>query len=193
MEKLEGFETAKTLTGESTQLPKGGYIAKIMDCKEIKGPGYAYLAFSFDIAEGEYKGYFTNIYKASTDENKKWKGTYNAFIPQKNNQYYEEGLIKFKTMTAAFEDSNNGYHWDWKEDKLKGKMIGVIFGEKEYKPDGKDDIFIITEAKGFRSVQQINSGKFKIPDLKKLKQSASTADAFTGFAPVDSDDDLPFK
>lgn len=185
MEKLNGFEQARVLTGERTQLPAGGYIAKIKDCKEVVGTNYSYLAFSFDVAEGEHKEHFAGLYNASTDENKKWKGIFHAFIPREGTQYYEDNLVRFKTMTVDFEESNPGYHWDWNETALKGKVIGVVYGEKEFKPDGSDDILTITEARYFTSVQKIRDGKFKLPKLKKLKETA-------GFIVDEDDGDLPF-
>lgn len=190
MEKLDGFEKARVLNGESTQLPKGGYIVKIMDCKEVKGNGYSYLAFSFDIAEGEYKGHFAGLYKESIDENKKWKGTYNVFVPQKDSQYYEDSLIRFKTMTSNFEDDNPGYHWDWDETKLKGKIIGIVYGEEEFKPDGRDEAIVITKPRYFTSSRRIKDNKYKIPQLKKLK--VQNNDILSGFTEADIDDDLPF-
>ena len=130
MQRLVGFENAKVMTGESTQLPKGGYIVKIMDCQEISGEKngkrYSYLAFSFDVCEGEYKNHFTNLYTASTDENKKWRGVLNVFVPQEGDVYYEDNLSRFKTMTANFEESNKGYAWNWDEKTLKNKVIGII-------------------------------------------------------------------
>ncbi len=191
MEKINGFEKVKTLTGESTQLPPGGYIVKIMDCREVKGYGYSYLAFSFDVAEGEYKDHFANLYRSNTDENKKWKGNYNAFIPQEGTAYYEDNLVRFKTMTVNFEESNPGYHWDWNEALLKGKIIGVVYGEKEYRPDGKEDVIVITEPRYFTGVQKIRDGKFKLPKLKKLKEESDTT-GFARLAENEADDDLPF-
>ena len=85
MEILKGYEKANVMTGGIPQLPKGGYIAKIMDChEEDSANGYRWLAFSFDIAEGEHKGHFAEQYRANTNENKKWRGTYNAFIPDES-------------------------------------------------------------------------------------------------------------
>ena len=199
MQELKGFETAKVITGGVPQLPKGGYIAKILDCKEeTSASGYTWLAFSFDISEGEHKGHFAEQYRANINENKKWRGTYNAFIPDENSQYYEENLNKFKTMIANIEESNSGYHWDWDETKLKGKTIGVIFGEKEFETEN-GDVIILTECRGFRSVDCIKNGKFKMPALKTLNggakkassQSSASANT-TDFTVIDSDDDLPF-
>ena len=198
MQQLKGYETAKVITGGIPQLPKGGYIAKILDCKEeSSASGYNWLAISFDISEGEHKGHFAEQYRANTNENKKWRGTYNAFIPDESSQYYEENLNKFKTMIANIEESNPGYHWDWDETKLKGKAIGVLFGEKEFETDN-GDVLIITKCRGIRSVECIKNGKFKVPALKTLSGSASAhttsaaSSAPTGFNAIDNDDDLPF-
>lgn len=196
MQQLKGFETAKVITGGVPQLPKGGYIAKILDCKEESRNGYSWLAISFDIAEGEHKGHFAEQYRANTNENKKWRGTYNAFIPEENSQYYEDNLNKFKTMIANIEESNPGYHWDWDETKLKGKLVGVIFGEKEFETES-NGIIIITECRGLRSVECIKENKFKMPALKKLSGTMSVSSANSSAAPFTAvedvdDDDLPF-
>lgn len=199
MQRLVGFENARVMTGESTQLPKGGYIVKIMDCKEISGEKngkhYSYLTFSFDVCDGEYKNHFTNIYNASTDENKKWKGVLNVFIPQEGDVYYEDNLSKFKTMTANFEESNKGYAWNWDEKTFKNKVIGIVYGEKEFMTnDG--EVIIITEPKYFTGTQRIKEGRFKIPAIKKLNQIAQTAQqssGFDAFTADDSDAKLPWE
>lgn len=195
MQQLKGFETAKVITGGVPQLPKGGYIAKILDCKEESKNGYSWLAISFDIAEGEHKGHFAEQYRANKSENKKWRGTYTAFIPDESSQYYEDNLNKFKTMIANIEESNPGYHWDWDETKLKGKLVGVIFGEKEFETES-NGIIIITECRGLRSVECIKENKFKMPALKTLSGAPSVSSASSSAAPFtaveDDDDDLPF-
>lgn len=194
MKQLKGYEGAKVITGGMPQLPKGGYIAKILDCKEESKNGYGWLAISFDISEGEHKGHFAEQYRANTNENKKWRGTYNAFIPDESSQYYEDNLNKFKTMISNIEESNPGYHWDWDETKLKGKIIGVIFGEKEFQPEN-GDLMILTECRGIRSTQCIKDGKFKMPALKTLNgaPSVQSASSTTLDKMVDDDDDLPFN
>ena len=195
MKQLKGFENAKVITGGVPQLPKGGYIAKILDCKEEESyNGYHWLAISFDIAEGDFKGHFAEQYRANTNENKKWRGVYNAFIPEEGSQYYEENLNKFKTMIANIEESNSGYHWDWDETKLKGKLIGVLFGEKEFETEN-NGVIIVTECRGIRSVDCIKDGKFKMPALKTLGKAPSVSAASSSsnsFTAIDDDDDLPF-
>lgn len=175
MKQLNGFEKAKIMTGVSTALPKGGYIVKIMDCTEVDGEKngrkYSYLSFYFDVVEGEYKEHFKAAYDAAPAETRKWKGIYNYFLPEEGSQYYEDNLNRFKTTIANFEESNNGFHWDWDEKKLKGKTIGIIYREKEFITDD-GEIKITTEACGFRSVESIRAGKYKVPDLKRLNNSA---------------------
>ena len=198
MKQLNGYEGARVISGESTQLPKGGYVVQIKACEEVSGSkngnDYSYLAFSFDIAEGEFKDHFASVYKNSKDENKKWRGVRNEFIPQEGSQYYEDKLSRFKTMIANFEESNPGFHWDWDEKKLVNKYIGIIYREKEFKTtDG--EIIIITEPYAFRSTDLIRNGKYKVPPVKKLPESTtpSTTD-FASFLPVsDDDDELPFS
>ena len=190
MKQIKGYEKAKVISGGFPQLPKGGYVAEILDCKEESKNGHSWLAISFDICEGEHKGHFKEQYKANTNENKKWRGTYNAFIPDESSPYYEDNLNRFKTMITNIEESNSGFHWDWDEGKLKGKRIGVVFGEKEFKTsDG--DIIIVTECRFIRSVESIRSGKFKIPNLKALNNENRPVQP-ADFTVVEDDDDIPF-
>ena len=75
------------------------------------------------------------------------------------------------------------------EKKLKGKIVGAVFGEKEYEFNGNHGFFVT--CRGFRTVDAIRSGKFKVPDKLMLKKSTSD----NGFFPVDDtadDSDLPF-
>ena len=199
MKPLKGFEDAKVIRGENTQLPKGGYIVQIKACEEIsrtskKGNAYTRYDFSFDVAEGEYKDHFANVYKNSKDENKKWRGVHNEFIPQEGSQYYEDNLSKFKTMIVNFEESNPGFHWDWDEKKLVNKYIGIIYREEEFKADD-GNIKITTKPYIFLSVDSIRNGKYKVPPVKKLPENTTPATTdFASFLPVsDDDDELPFS
>lgn len=194
MKRIDGFENAKIFTGEGKGLPKGGYIIKIQDCAEVSGNkngrAYSYLSFSFDISEGDYKDHFRELWQNSTDETKKWKGIYNVFIPQPGDQYYDENVSRFKTIIANFEESNPGYHWDWNEKTLKDKYIGIIYREKEFLTND-NELIIITEPYGFRSVQTIRDGKYKMPNIKKLSKD-TVSNVPQGFSPA-VDDKLPWE
>ena len=57
IKSYNGFKAERTAAKET--LPAGGYVAKIMDASVIKYDWGEVLKIDFDIAEGEYKGFFT--------------------------------------------------------------------------------------------------------------------------------------
>ena len=195
MKQLANYENARIITGESTLLPAGGYIVKILDCIEVainsKGIDYDCLQFSFDVAEGEYKNHFKTVWENSTDQNKKWKGIFNVFIPQEDSQYYESNLNRFKTMIVNFEESNPGFNWTWDEKDLKNKIIGLIYREKEI-PTERGEIITITEPCGFRSVDAIKNNNFKIPQKKLFKKDNTAINDLSFTEMTDLEGDLPF-
>ena len=184
-----GFKAERTATKET--LPAGGYVAKIMDASVIKYDWGEVLKIDFDIAEGEYKGFFTNDYRANTSDNKKWRGNYRINIPNENNQYFDSQRKSFNNLIACLEETNAGYHFDWDEAKLKGKGIGVLFRNKEW--EYNDSTGWTTECCAVTTAEDIRNGKFKTPKDKALKKTGYTAAASTSFAELDDDDsDLPF-
>lgn len=72
-----------------------------------------------------------------------------------------------KGFTNAIEASNKGYKWDWNEQGLKGKLVGVVIGEEEY-INQKGAVRTRTYVNAVRSVETIEKGEFKIPELKKV-------------------------
>lgn len=173
-------------------LPVGGYVAKIMDASVIKYDWGEKLKIDFDIAEGEYKGFFTNDYRNNTNDDKKWRGSYYITIPNENNQYFDSQRKSFNNLIACLEETNAGYHFDWDEAKLKGKGIGVLFRNEEWSYQGstgwKTKCCAVTTAKDVRE------GNFKMPKDKPLKAKTASTGAYseTAFVPVDDDSDLPF-
>lgn len=186
MKPFKGYEKAKPYTDQE-RLPMGGYILKILDAKEVEKQWGTVLEISFDIAEGDYSGYYKENYNLQQQEDKKWKGKATVSIPKDDGSKEDDWKARaFKTMTNAFEDSNKGYHWDWNEQGLKGKIVGGIFFNKEYDIDGKTGFY--TAFHSFKPVSVIREGKFRLPPDKLLKKPLSVPD---GFIEVD-EDDLPF-
>ena len=156
MKKFD-VEIKRSVSGNDP-LPVGGYVAKIMNA-EVKEYNWGdVLVVSFDIAEGEYKDFFANQYKANTNEDKKWKGNFRINVPQEGNQWFDSQKRTFGNAIACIEESNAGYHWDWDEAKLKGKKVGVLFREREWEWEGKSGI--TTECCTFCSVDDVRSGNF---------------------------------
>lgn len=205
---ITGYKQAEaTSFSELPKLQPGGYVVKILNIKVEPTDWGSRLAIQFDIAEGEFKGFFDKLYKATPDEweNKKWKGSMRLSIPHNTGDEtkFKKSLGYFKSQIQAFENSNANLHIDcerdWDENVLKGKLVGALFNEKEWEKDGKTGWF--TQCKRFVPANDIRSGNFKIPKREELKNKPSTAsnDSFdpnanlSDFVEINTGDDaVPF-
>ena len=191
MKAFNGLEIKKSVN-TSEPIPAGGYVAKILNAKVEEYTWGEKLVISFDIAEGEYKDFFRKQYNENTREDKKWKGNFRLTVPQEGNQYFEGQKRTFGNAIWAIEESNPGYKWDWVEAALKGKMVGVLFREREWEFDGKTGM--TTEACTFVSVDDVRANNFKMPKPKMLNKATSQMANSTS-SPAPNDDtlsDLPF-
>ena len=187
MRRIDGMKIERSVGSEP--LPAGGYVAKILNAEVKEYDWGEVLVISFDIAEGEHKDFFAKQYKSDTSEDKKWKGNFRINVPQESNQYFESQKRSFGNAIACIEESNNGYHWAWDESTLKGKMVGVLFREREWEWEGKSGI--TTECCTFCSVDDIRSGNFKTPRPKMLKKEEAKTKNTNIFEEIDISD-LPF-
>lgn len=172
-------------------LPAGGYVAKILDAKVQNYDFGDMLVISFDIAEGDYTGFFKRDYNNNPNEDKKWRGTFRLSIPKDDGSERDEWSKNgFNGFIYSIEDSNPGYSWDWNEAMLKGKMLGVLFRKKEW--EWKGDTGWTSECCAVDAVSAIREGKFKQPKDKPLKKE--NAYPAPSFSQVSDEDDgtLPF-
>lgn len=156
------------------KLPAGGYVCEITSVEDKEDKEYLYL--EFDIAEGEYKNYYRNLY-----DSKNFWGAH--FIKS----YKEKARGFFKKMLIAFEKSNSGFKFNNDEKTLKRKLIGLVIGYEEYVGnDGsvKERINVVD----FLPVEDIRAGRFAVPALKKLDNEDTSSE----FKQITADDDLPF-
>ena len=181
--------------GDYQQLPKGGYVVKIMGAEVCENSNGQYIKIGCDIAEGEYKGFYANEYRSQQKEDKKWHCNYLLNVPNDDGSE-KDGWTKrrFKTFTEALEESNPGYHFDWDEQKFKGKIVGALFNEREYqKNDGS--IGRATNLAQICTVEKIRSGKYTLPNDKTLsggsQAPASSSDGWMNI-PDGVDEALPF-
>lgn len=186
MKPITNIASVQEATGESTRLPAGGYICEYTNVEDVSDKSYLYM--EFDIAEGEFKGYFEDL------ENRAgfWAG-------KCYRSYKENALPMFKRMCSAVTKSNKGFIFDGNEhcdeSTLIGKKIGMLLGEEEYLGnDGsvKTRLYVVREM----SIDEIKEGKFKIPALKKLENATSNVgksdDDFMNI-PKDADEETPFN
>ena len=178
--------------GDYERLPKGGYVLKVMGASIEYYNGQQTVKLSCDVAEGEYANFFADSYRNNTNENKKWSCNYLLNVPANDGSERDAWTKKsFKTVIAAFEDSNPGYHFDWNETKFKGLLIGGLFNYREY--IGKEDgnVHEAVNLARLVSVDKIRSGSYKVPEDKKLKQAINPG--FMSIPESANDSGLPFN
>lgn len=195
MKPIANWDKVKSAT-KRPQLPKGGYVCKIMnsEIKTYQGTNGSFerLEISIDVAEGEFKAFYAADYRGQNQEDKRWRGTLRLYVPTDDGSEQDEwNKSKLKAVTDAVEDSNPGYHWDWNESGLKGKLIGCLIRNEEWEYNGRTGWS--TKPFKFVPVSDIRNGKFEIPKDKPLNKKASSIEETIDDNPYDSDtEDIPF-
>lgn len=168
MKQINNWNEIKE-AGEFDSLPAGGYVAVIKNVED--DPQKEYLKISFDIAEGNFKDYYLELYKSMNF----WGGSFYR-------SYKETAQAFFKGFITAVEESNAGYKFNFDETTLKGKKIGVVLREEEYVPQQGPNAgqvrtrLIVDEV---RSVDKIRKGDFKVKEKKLLENQLPSASAPT--------------
>lgn len=165
----------------SNLVAPGGYIGKIVNVKNM--PDREGLVVELDIAEGEETGHFQKL-----------NADMGFWALSSFRSYKTKALPFFKKFVKSVERSNEGYTWDGDEEKLIGKLVGMVLGHEEYESnDGKIKTKVIVDS--FDSIAKIRNGEFKIPDKKLLEKANRNNEVVdnsaSSFQPVD-DSDMPF-
>lgn len=200
IKRFGDYEQTKAY-GTYEQLPKGGYVLRILDVKKQTNSRGEYLTIAADIYEGNYMQFFAREYKNQQSEDKKWHCNFLLSIPADDGTE-QDGWTKrrFKTFTEALEDSNSGYHFDWDEQKFKGKLIGGLFNEREYEANN-GEVRRATNWGGVTSVENIRSGNYTLPKDRLLNRGynqppapAPSIPATDNFMDIPDgiDEELPF-
>ena len=173
---------------DSSRLPAGGYVCKILSVEDVEEKSYLFM--TFDIVEGEYKGYFTALHDRA--------GFWGLKVRR---SYKPTALPFFKRMLSAINKSNGNFVFDAAainndERTLVGKLIGLILQEEEYiGNDGKTK----TRLNVYKEcpIAEIRTGNFRTPGIKKLKEELPDAQKpnLNEFMTLsdDDDDELPFN
>lgn len=117
--------------------------------------------------------YFKKQYENDTRIDRKYPNGAIKYVPLGE----EENQIKMlKSFITAYENSNNcKFDWNKDWDQLKGKKIGIIFGQEEYtSQDGTTKL--ATKLNQFRSIDKVDNAQ--IPKVKLLDGSYVTYDDY---------------
>ena len=129
MEKPQGFDEAQAF-GEFETLPAGGYkcMIKKVVCEKTQA-GKEFLKLAIDILEGEFKDFFQKKFDNDTREDRKWSGVWTVFT-----EGYNPGTTnpKFKGLITSVEASNSGFKFNFDEQTLVNKKVGIVFREEEF-------------------------------------------------------------
>ena len=186
---------------EFEKLELGGHKGIIIKAEEYTSDfsGKKSLKVYVDTASDDKQPeYFKKQYENDTRIDRKYPNGAIKYVPLGE----EENQVKIlKSFITAYENSNN-CQFDWNKDweQLKGKKIGIIFGQEEYiSQDGTTKL--ATKLREFRSIGKIDN--IKIPKVKLLdgtyvdyeeytKSSADKAKDLFGSSVEVSSDELPF-
>lgn len=146
----------------------GAYICTISAVEDVEAKEY--LKVSYDISEGEFKGYYSEMRKNNPDW--AWAGAYVK-------SYKPAALPMFKRFCTAVSRSNGSFVFDGgqvnaDEKTLVGKKLGLLFGEEEYYGNDGEKRTRLYVAREF-SVDKL--AEQKVPKLKTIKEESSVAPA----------------
>ena len=159
------------------RLELGGHKGIIIKAEEYTSDfsGKKSLKVYVDTASDDKQPeYFKKQYENDTRIDRKYPNGAIKYIPLGE----EENQVKMlKSFLTCVENSNTNYNYDWNKevDQLKGKKIGLVFGQEEYtSQDGTTKL--ATKLNQFRSIDKVDN--IKIPKVKMLDGSYVSYDDY---------------
>ena len=175
------------------QLPKGAYVVKILNAVEehSKNGTGSHIKISFDIAEGEYAGFYAQQYKANTNENKDWPYDAVFFVNIPHDNCPEWMRLNYNTFFADLEDSNDGFVCtDAKT--MKNKVIGGKFRIEQTIYNG--NVYDHTRLYWTCVADDVRNGKAgKMPKDKLIDDKQPVNEGFMQIPDSVEDEGLPFN
>ena len=166
LKKPNNYENVEVMEFDFEKLELGGHKGVIIKAEEYTSEvsGKTSLKVYVDTASDDKQpGYFKKQYENDTRIDRKYPNGAIKYVPLGE----EENQVKIlKSFITAYENSNN-CQFDWNKDweQLKGKKIGIVFGQEEYtSQDGTTKL--ATKLNQFRSIDKVDN--IKIPKVKLL-------------------------
>ena len=194
MERIENWDNVPAMNmGERETLEAQGYVCKILKAEErLSKSNKKMLVIYFDIIEGNHAGFYNRLYenqkKSNKDPNREinWQGIYRQMLEGDNYQNYLKGL------TETLERCNEGYHFDFDQEKMKGLLFGGLFGKEEYY-NQQGEIKTATRIRYIIDVDRVRNMEYDIPPLRQVERKENPfASNENPFGNQVTDDNLPF-
>lgn len=186
IQKPSNWENVQEFS-DRPKLPLGAYVCKIKRGEVRQNKYGSTLNVLFDICEGDYTGFFMEEFKTNTMMDKKYKGILRQFLPKNDGSDKDEFTkSSLKSFVNAVESSNPGYKWDWNEESLAGKIVGIIFRKEEWEYNRKTGWAV----RPFRvfDAEKVRRNEYTTPKDKPLKnKSTSQTDAFASLSETVND------
>lgn len=168
-------------TREFRRPSAGPYMCIITDVEDH--PKEQYLEVEYDIADGEFNGYYADM----RDRGFQWAGKYRKYYTEKSKPF-------FKRFCSAVSKSNGNYVFDagdvnCEEKTLISKYIGIVFQEVEY---DANDGSVKTRLEVFKEFPIDKIADQKTPEPKKKPRTAPANSANSVFVAPGIDEELPF-
>ena len=175
------------------QLPKGAYVIEIKGAREDqnKNGNGSHLTIAFDIAEGEYAGFYSKMFEQNTNEDKKWPNDEVFYLTVPHDGSPEYVVTNWNTFFADLEDSNNGFVFGGDVKPLKGKLLGAKMAIEQSEYNGK--VYDHTKMRWTCVAEDVRKGQAgKLPQDKLIQSSSSSGSGWSTVAD-DVDEELPFS
>lgn len=147
--------TEVSAAGSSSMIPAGGYVAVITSVEDVESKEY--LRFTYDIAEGEHKGFFETDDRPYTHQFvRSYKDTASGFMKQ---------------FLDCIEDSNDRFNlgtWDNDPNGLVGMLVGVLIQREDY-TNKNDENRARMNVEGFTNADNIRTGRYVLPEPKDTR------------------------
>ena len=177
IKKPSNWDTVEVMEFDHSPIELGGHKGIIMKAEEYTSPqsGKTSLKVYVDTASDDKQPeYFKKQYENDTRIDRKYPNGAIKYVPLGE----EENQVKMlKSFLTCVENSNTNYTYDWNKevDQLKGKKIGLVFGQEEYtSQDGTTKL--ATKLNQFRSIDKVDN--VQIPKVKMLDGSYVSYDDY---------------
>lgn len=177
-------------SGSGKKMPAGGYVIRMKSpTVRTSRKGQRYIEVLFDVAEGEWKGHYQDIY----DRFGFWSGKFSAFFEDKSKGFFKgfiedvEKTNNVQLITPAGID----------EKKLDGLLIGIVLQEEEYMSNSGEIKTRLIKYK-LMTADKIREGHFTVPPKKEYQaepipeavEVVDMSNPETAFEQIDAE--LPF-